>query len=122
MYTITKRYEFEAAHSLPQLPDGHKCKNPHGHSYVVEIRLKTKRLDAYGFVLDFAKLDEVMNPIIARLDHHDVNEVVDGVSTSENIARWVYELASAELSTRFGIVPERVRVSETRKTWAEYKP
>ena len=36
-HTVSKRFSFEAAHSLPHLPAGHKCRNLHGHSYVVEV-------------------------------------------------------------------------------------
>lgn len=35
MYRIGKRFMFEAAHHLPDLPEGHKCARLHGHSYTV---------------------------------------------------------------------------------------
>ena len=30
---IFKTFTFDSAHSLPHVPDGHKCKNIHGHTY-----------------------------------------------------------------------------------------
>ena len=30
---IGRTYRFESAHYLPNLPDGHRCKNLHGQNY-----------------------------------------------------------------------------------------
>lgn len=56
---IGRTYRFESAHYLPLVPDGHKCKNLHGHNYRMEIVLQGK-LDARGFVTDFAEIDQMM--------------------------------------------------------------
>ena len=32
---VFKTFIFEAARSLPDLPDGHPCKNIHGHSFKI---------------------------------------------------------------------------------------
>ena len=50
---IGRSYRFESAHHLPHLPDGHKCKNLHGHNYRLEVVVRG-RLDERGFVRDFA--------------------------------------------------------------------
>ena len=34
---VYKIFNIESARSLPNLPEGHPCKNIHGHSYFVEI-------------------------------------------------------------------------------------
>src|SRR5690606_30399132 len=34
---IGRTYRFESAHHLPHLPEGHKCKNLHGHNYRMEV-------------------------------------------------------------------------------------
>ena len=36
---IFKEFTFEAAHRLPNVPEGHKCARLHGHSYRVEIHV-----------------------------------------------------------------------------------
>jgi 6-pyruvoyltetrahydropterin/6-carboxytetrahydropterin synthase len=53
---IGRTYRFESAHHLPNLPDGHKCKNLHGHNYRIEVIL-SGALDSRGFVKDFADID-----------------------------------------------------------------
>jgi 6-pyruvoyltetrahydropterin/6-carboxytetrahydropterin synthase len=73
MHTITKRFTFDAAHSLPQLPDGHKCKRVHGHTYTVVVTLQSANLNRYGFVEDYGDLDDIKRWIDGTLDHRDLN-------------------------------------------------
>ena len=42
---IAATFGFEAAHRLPNLPDGHKCKNLHGHNYRLEVAIEGGELD-----------------------------------------------------------------------------
>ena len=37
MTRIGRTFRFESAHFLPKVPDGHKCKRLHGHSFQIEI-------------------------------------------------------------------------------------
>ena len=36
---IFKVFTIEAAHRLPNVPDGHKCARLHGHSFRVELHV-----------------------------------------------------------------------------------
>ena len=117
MYRITKQFSFEASHRLEQLPSEHKCSRLHGHSYRTEVVLESAELDENGFVRDYGELEPFKTLIAEKLDHHHLNDVVDGPTTAENLSRWLYERARE-------LWPEvvAVRVSETPKTWAEYRP
>jgi len=88
---IFKDFKFEAAHRLPHLPDGHKCKNLHGHSYRLRVVLRGPIDPALGWVADFADVKAVVKPLIQQLDHAFLNEI-EGLSqpTSENIAVWIW--------------------------------
>ena len=123
MYRIGKQFRFEAAHSLPGLPDGHKCARPHGHSYSVEITLATTE-DLYGpgFVVDFADLAGLGTYLNGSFDHRDLNTVLDVPATSENLARHLYCWCVEHLDLPDSVRVERVRVSETASTFAEYAP
>lgn len=111
-FTVSKKFSFEAAHSLPHLPVGHKCRNLHGHSYIVEV-FCTGPLDARGFVADFAELSEAMKPVVDRLDHQNLNEVLPVASTAENLGAWILE----QLIPKLPCV-SRVDVHETERTCA----
>jgi len=114
-YTVTKEFHFEAAHSLPYLPLGHKCRNVHGHSYRVVVACSRWSLDARGFVIDYAELSEAVDPLIETLDHNPGNLLVEDIikmkSTAENLAAWFY----AKLKPDLPLI-EYVEVYETAKT------
>jgi 6-pyruvoyltetrahydropterin/6-carboxytetrahydropterin synthase len=89
---IFREFTFEAAHRLPNVPDGHKCARLHGHSYRVEIRVGGTVGTESGWVLDFADLKAAFKPLHAQLDHHYLNEV-PGLEnpTSEVLAKWIWD-------------------------------
>ena len=51
---IWKDFTFEAAHRLPNLPEGHKCTRLHGHSYRVRIYVEGDLDPELEWVVDFA--------------------------------------------------------------------
>jgi len=122
VYKISKTYTFSAAHQLDYLPDGHPCARLHGHNYVVEVILEAGETNTNGFVLDFNELDAVVAPIVALLDHHDLNYVLEFRTTSENLAAWFFRRINSHLQELYGESISAVRVSETPRTWAEYRP
>jgi 6-pyruvoyltetrahydropterin/6-carboxytetrahydropterin synthase len=107
---VGRTYRFESAHQLPHLPDGHKCKNLHGHNYRIEV-VKRGTPDQRGFVEDFAEIDAEIAPLVRIVDHRLLNEV-PGLQnpTAEVIAAWFFErIANCE----------SVRVYENDDCWAE---
>jgi 6-pyruvoyltetrahydropterin/6-carboxytetrahydropterin synthase len=116
-YRITKTFEFDAAHHLPQLPEGHKCRRPHGHTYRVTITAESDALRPPGFVEDYGDYRDVKEWIAARLDHRDLNQVCPYPTTAENLARWLYGIW---LDWHPRLVA--VMVQETPHTSAEYRP
>lgn len=111
-FTVSKTFTFEAAHSLPHLPIGHKCRNIHGHSYVVEVFCSAP-LDERGFVVDFAEISEAIKPIVAKLDHQNLNDILPSHSTAENLGAWIMEQLSPLLPSL-----TCVDVHETARTCA----
>ncbi|HBY61314.1 MAG TPA: 6-carboxytetrahydropterin synthase QueD [Solibacterales bacterium] len=88
---IFKAFTIEAAHWLPNVPEGHKCRRLHGHSFRIEIHVSGDVGEESGWVMDFADLKKAFQPLYDLLDHHCLNDV-DGLHnpTSENLARWIW--------------------------------
>ena len=89
---IFRAFTIEAAHRLPNVPEGHKCSRLHGHSFRIELQI-TGNVDAHsGWIMDFAVVKAAFQPTYDRLDHHFLNEI-PGLEnpTSENLARWIWE-------------------------------
>jgi 6-pyruvoyltetrahydropterin/6-carboxytetrahydropterin synthase len=80
---IKTKDTFEAAHNLTCMPDGHKCRRVHGHSYWVTVVVDGKD-DANGMLVEYGDVRE----IIAELDQRYLNEIIES-STTENVARWI---------------------------------
>lgn len=117
MFAISKQFSFCASHVLEGLPEGHQCGRLHGHNYIVEIELRAAELDATYFVVDYGDLSPFRDIIDRELDHRHLNDVLPCPTTAECIARYLFERAQA-----FWPQVSAVRVSETPKTWAEYRP
>jgi 6-pyruvoyltetrahydropterin/6-carboxytetrahydropterin synthase len=89
---IFKTFRIEAAHRLPNVPAGHKCARLHGHSFAIELQVSGEPGGQTGWVMDFAELKQVFQPLYDRLDHHYLNDV-EGLEnpTSERLAIWIWE-------------------------------
>jgi len=127
MYRICKQFAFEASHQLQGLPEGHQCGRLHGHSYTVELHFVGGGVTNEGWLFDFGQMKPFKDYVDERLDHRHLNHLPGlGQPTSENLARLLYDIVSDMLyEGGFGAVAdevylEKVRVSETAKTYAEY--
>jgi 6-pyruvoyltetrahydropterin/6-carboxytetrahydropterin synthase len=117
MYKINKKFSFSASHILDQLPNDHPCARLHGHNYVVNFHLKSKTLDAYGFVKDYRELQFVQRYINNALDHQHLNNIIPGHPTAEHIAQFLYNRFKPEIPELYA-----VEVSETPQTSCIYEP
>jgi 6-pyruvoyltetrahydropterin/6-carboxytetrahydropterin synthase len=118
MYTITKEFNFSASHQLVGLPDGHPCARLHGHNYAVQVELQATELNPVGFVRDYRELALFKSYLENEVDHRHLNDLFgDAFVTAERLAHRFYTWCKdrwPEVSA--------VKVSETPKTWAEYRP
>ncbi|MDX1571594.1 MAG: 6-carboxytetrahydropterin synthase QueD [Xanthomonadales bacterium] len=114
---IYKEFQIEAAHRLPNVPDGHKCARLHGHSFRIRLVVEGPIGDQSGWVMDFADLKQAFDPLFRQLDHNYLNDI-EGLEnpTSENLARWVWDRLRSDLP-----LLSRVEVSETCTAGCVYR-
>lgn len=116
MIEIFKVFHIDAAHFLPNVPEGHKCKQLHGHTYHISIYVKGQISPHTGWVMDFDNLKNHFEPLQRLLDHSLLNDI-DGLEnpTSENLAIWLWNRLKTTLPPL-----SRVVVMETETNGCSY--
>ena len=92
---LVHTFTFEAAHLLPHVPEDHKCRRLHGHSFTVDVVVEGVIDPQLGWLMDYGNIKETVAPIREKLDHRYLNEI-DGLEspTSEMIAIWIWQRLS----------------------------
>ena len=81
---IWRRYRFEAAHQLPNVPAGHQCGRMHGHGFEVILHanqdLKSDSDTAQSehmadMGVDFEQIDRFWQPLHKQLDYTCLNDI-----------------------------------------------
>jgi 6-pyruvoyltetrahydropterin/6-carboxytetrahydropterin synthase len=118
MFKIIKEVKFSAGHFLTGVPADHPCSRQHGHNYIVNIELISNKLDDNGFIIDF---NEIKSLIKNKMDHVNLNDVMDRNPTAENIALDIMEMTTQLLKSRnlFDVAVRSVGVKETDTGYAE---
>ncbi|MBA3470032.1 MAG: 6-carboxytetrahydropterin synthase QueD [Herpetosiphonaceae bacterium] len=113
---LTKEFHFEAAHQLPNHRG--KCARLHGHSYRLEVSVRGPIMPARGasddgMVIDLDDIKQIVQTaVISQLDHYNLNDLIDGPTTAERIAHWIWDRLEA-VSPSFGALLWRIRLWET---------
>jgi 6-pyruvoyltetrahydropterin/6-carboxytetrahydropterin synthase len=113
---LVKDFRFEAAHFLPNVAEGHKCRRIHGHSFRGEIAVRGPVDPHLGWVIDFAELRRAVDPLVNRLDHYLLNDI-EGLEnpTAERLAIWIWSELAPQLP---GV--HRVTIEETCTSRCHY--
>ena len=133
---ITRSIRIDMGHRL--LKHESKCKNCHGHSYMIELSCRgAAGLDEVGRVIDFGVIKEIFGKWLNEVfDHGFAIEVGDPIAdffevhaqkhvvldvppTAENLARLWFDGAVKLLATA-PVIVTRIRVYETPNCWADY--
>lgn len=145
-YRIAKSFTVESGHLLTKHPGA--CRFPHGHSRTIEIVLTSDTLDGRDMVCDFKAIKAAAAEAVARFDHTFALNSADARSgelraaygeriisfdgadpTTEVLAREIFHdvrarLRAAPENPDYPLSPEvrleRVKVTETATSWAEY--
>ena len=97
---IWRRYRFEAAHQLPNVPEGHQCGRMHGHGFEVILHAnqnlqsdnKNDNARMADMGVDFEQIDRFWLPLHEQLDFTCLNDI-EGLEnpTSEVLAHWIWQ-------------------------------
>lgn len=122
MISITKTFEFDAAHKL--LYHKGKCCNLHGHRFVLEVEITgliQTEGSSMGMITDYGDLKKIVNEeIIDSLDHAYLNDVCDFYPTSEMLVNSIRNKLLVVLEKQ-DIALLRIRLYETPTSWAEWR-
>ncbi len=114
---VYKEFTIDCAHSLPHVPDDHKCKNVHGHTYKIRVVAEGELHPSLGWVLDFADLKAAFQPVKDALDHRYLNDIAGLENpTAEMIAVWIWDKLYPEIP---GL--KEIGVSETPTSGCVYR-
>jgi 6-pyruvoyltetrahydropterin/6-carboxytetrahydropterin synthase len=130
---IAKEFRWEMGHRLPE--HFGKCKNIHGHSYLMVVEIEGE-INEQGMVMDYYDLKRVIKPIVEELDHSFMvyegdKEIIEFLekmnskrvavpfqSTVENICLYcLNKIKDAGLPERISKL--KVRIYETYDDYAE---
>lgn len=119
MLSVTKLFEFEAAHHLPNHKG--KCAFLHGHSYKLEIEISGKLIpegEEQGMIVDFGILKKfVQLNIISIFDHCNLNTIFIN-PTAENMVLWIVNAMKDWCEDK--LILNRIRLWETSSSYAEW--
>lgn len=94
---VWRRYRFQAAHRLPNVPLGHKCGRMHGHGFDVIVHA-SQDIGDRDLSIDYDYLDELWAPFHFELNYQCLNEIEGlGNPTSELISAWLWTRLKAVL-------------------------
>jgi 6-pyruvoyltetrahydropterin/6-carboxytetrahydropterin synthase len=71
------------------MPDGHKCRRVHGHTYHLEV-VVSGNLREDGTVCDFANVKGYIKQAVTdHLDHRNLNDLMKN-PTAEHLVEWIH--------------------------------
>ena len=120
MISVSKSWQFQAAHSNPYHPA--ECKNLHGHTYTVRVWARGNRKPdgiEKGMVIDLRRMSDTWKRIYAELDHSNLNESTPcDPTTIENLAAYILDYFRDDLNDSYTEI-FKVRVYEGATAYAE---
>lgn len=94
---VWRRFRFEAAHQLPNVPDGHQCGRMHGHGFEVILHAD-QDLDGGDMGVDFDALEALWAPFKEQLHLACMNDIAGLENpTSEVLCAWIWDRLKPEL-------------------------
>jgi len=129
MYSVTVRDHFMIAHSFSGETFG-PAQRLHGATYLVDLELRRRELDADGVVVDIGRASDVLKAVLAGLNFRNLDEVPEFKgrnTTTEFLARVVFDRVADAIrrgdlgAAARGIESLRVTLHESHIASASYE-
>jgi 6-pyruvoyl-tetrahydropterin synthase len=130
MFRLTVRDHIMIAHSFRGEVFG-PAQRLHGATFVVDLELARRALDADGIVADIGLLSELLKSVLAPLNYRNLDELEDFQgrnTTTEVLARAIAERVRARIlegalgeEARGAIAGVKVTLGESHVAWASYE-
>lgn len=88
---VREKFTFDAAHAVVINGEPEEI---HGHTFRLEVVVEGELRK--GYVIDFLELREIVESIIDKLRHKNLNKLFEN-PTTENIALWIAQRVREEL-------------------------
>jgi 6-pyruvoyl-tetrahydropterin synthase len=122
MYFVKIRESIMIAHSLKN-PFFGPAQNVHGATYVVDVSFKSEQVDKHNVVIDIGLAHDVVKKVLKKLDYQNLDDLTifkDQLTTTEFIAKHIFEEVSAEVKDTFsGKIG--ISIKENPSAWAGYE-
>ncbi len=92
---IYKEFYIEAAHKLPDAPEGHPNSRIHGHSFRVRVSIEGNPDPETGLIVHFEEMTHALQNLRNDLDHQYLNDI-KGLEkpTLERLTLWIWQRLS----------------------------
>ncbi|ASJ02949.1 6-pyruvoyl tetrahydropterin synthase [Thermococcus profundus] len=110
---VVERFKFEAAHAV--IING-QAEEIHGHTFRLEVAVEGPLEN--GYVIDFLELRAIVEGILGKLDHRNLNSLFEN-PTTENLALWIAEKVQEKLPT--GVKLQRIVLWEGDENGVEFE-
>ena len=120
MYELSKRFLFDAAHTLHRKIDSESSLRIHGHSYQADVTLRGLPNPVTGMIMDVGDLERELEAVRDALDHRFLDEITDlGPATMENLCRWIWLKLEPGLPALWKVSVSRFSNGDACSYWGE---
>ncbi|MEY4549624.1 MAG: hypothetical protein RL685_5819 [Pseudomonadota bacterium] len=130
MFALTVRDHIMIAHSFRGEIFG-PAQRMHGATFIVDLELRRKALDADGLIADIGALTQLLQEVLKPINYRNLDELPEFKgqnTTTEFLAKYIHERASQRIvegalgsENGRGFDTMKISLEESHVAWASYE-
>lgn len=130
MFALTVRDHIMIAHSFRGEIFG-PAQRMHGATFIVDLELRRKALDADGLIADIGALTQLLQEVLKPINYRNLDELPEFKgqnTTTEFLAKYIHERASQRIvegalggDNGRGFDNMKISLGESHVAWASYE-